>query len=365
MTGRVTLEDIAVASGVSVATVSLALRNKPGISRERRDQILETARNLGYSRVVGSSRQPNDSALNVALICRTATSTDGAHVEGPTLDSFYSWVLTGIQREAEEAGMNLSLVTLLCSVENQIVRMPSDRVFSDATDGILLLGAFTDETIAEVKTRADRTRTPVTLVDRTTAVPGIDAVASTNVEALIRSTRYVLERGHRDIVFAGRLERFNPNFAERVHGYELAMEEAGLTPRVIAMDADVEAFGPILRREEPCTAVMTPNDWDAEWIVPMLQSRGIGVPEEVSIIGFDDTSHATSGLPHLTTMGVDKLSMGRLGVQLLQNRLRWPGAAQATALLHPYLVERDSVRTISGQEATDVQGSEHLAGVDD
>lgn len=94
---------------------------------------------------------------------------------------------------------------------------------------------------------------------------------------------------------------------------------------------------------------MVGNDYDATVLMRLLHGQGVRVPENVSIIGFDDTEHAMHVVPALTTMRVDMLTMGRLAVRAMAFRWSWPDAAPQMTLLRPQLVERDSVASISGQ----------------
>lgn len=345
MSGRVTLEDIAEASGASLATVSLALRNKPGVSRDRRERILSVARSLGYSRPVRATSEDGHAVRKIALIFRTPAS--GPERSSPALNRFYSLVLSGIQEAANDAQMNLVLGVIPVDDGNNPSEMPPARIIESGEDGVLLVGAFRQHTLTDILTLIGSRSTPVVLVDGKRGTNVLDTVGSLNQEGMITATRYLLERGHRKIAFAGPVSRNDPNFADRYAGYELAMTDAGFPTGFIPVtDEDIEL--PAQEYETfPFTGVVCGNDHGAWLLVRKLLSRGIRVPGDVSIIGFDDTDHARFSTPPLTTMGVDTLSMGRLAVQMLCFRLAWPDAPPLSTLIQPHLIERTSVRNLN------------------
>jgi LacI family transcriptional regulator len=343
MSGRVTLEDIAQASDASLATVSLALRNKPGVSRAKREHILNIARSLGYERPVRAGDDDAVAVRNVALIFRTPDS--GPERASPALNRFYSWVLSGIQDAADDAQMNLLLGSIPVDIRNTPKELPR-RILATDVDGVLLVGAFRDETVHRVIELLGTRAPAIVLVDNNGGAHALDSVGSMNREGTREATRYLIDRGHRRIAFAGRQAGRDPNFDDRYLGYCDVMAEAGLATGMIEITGDTVELPVHAPGEFPFTAVVCGNDHAAWLLSRALQTRGIAVPGDVSIVGFDDTDHARDAVPALTTMAVDTLSMGRLAVRLLDFRLTAPEAARATLQLQPRLVERESVQTI-------------------
>ena len=341
MLDRVTLEDIAEASGTSLATVSLALRNKPGVSRRTRERVLHVARELGYER---PSRSGDDSALvpNIALIFRTPGS--GPERAAPALNRFYSSILAGIQQAADEARMNLVLGSIPVDASNDPIEMPPDRIFENAADGVLLVGAFRHQTVSEVIRLTRARSTPVVLVDGMSKNHSLDCVASRNREGAIEATNYLIGRGHRRIAFAARAPVNDPNFDARRQGYMEAMEGAKLPAHVLELARNEISLAAYDGKPFPFSGIVCGNDHGALVLTRELRRRGMRVPHDVSVIGFDDTDDARAALPTLTTMAVDTMSMGKAGVGLLRYRMNSPEAAQMTMLLQPRLTERDSVQ---------------------
>ncbi len=124
------------------------------------------------------------------------------------------------------------------------------------------------------------------------------------------------------------------------------MEGAGLETGMIEITGEAIELPDHEPGAFPFTGVICGNDHAAWLLVRALQAGGLRVPDDVSVVGFDDTDHARDSVPAITTMAVDTLSMGRLAVRMLDFRLTSPEAARVTMLLQPRLVERDSVRSI-------------------
>jgi DNA-binding LacI/PurR family transcriptional regulator len=342
MGGRVTLEDIAEASGTSVASVSLALRNKPGVSRERRERILTAARSLGYARETPVSPDEHATTRRVTMLFQSLTSGPAA----PLMDPFTSWVVTGIQEAAQDAGIELMVGAIRWNPADGTLQLPPSRLAKRPRDGVLLIGSYPEETIAHVLEGIGAGGFPVVQVDGSRPRPFMDCVGTMNLHGARDATGHLIANGHHRIAFSGRLRRRIPSFAERHRGYLSALANHGLDRFEIEIINENE-ISPLPRDGDlPYTAVFVDNDYDATILMRLLQAEGIRVPDDVSVVGFDDTPHATQVTPALTTMRVDTLSMGRLAIDALRFRWRWPEAAPFMTSLQPTLIERRSVRRI-------------------
>lgn len=340
MGGRVTLEDIAEASGTSVASVSLALRNKPGVSRVRRERILAAARSLGYTRETPVSPDEHAATRRVTMLFQSLTSGPA----GPLMDPFTSWVVTGIQEAAQDAGIELMVGAIRWNPTDGSLQLPPSRLANRPRDGVLLIGSYPEETIAQVLEGIGAGGFPVIQVDGSRPRPFMDCVGTMNVHGARAATEHLIAHGHRRIAFAGRLRRRIPSFAERHRGYISAMTSHGLDRFEIEIVNENE-ISPIPRDGDlPYTAVVVDNDYDATIAMRLHQAAGVRIPDDLSVVGFDDTPHATQVTPPLTTMRVDTLSMGRLAIDALRFRWRWPEAAPFMTSLQPILIERGSVR---------------------
>lgn len=341
MKKRVTLDDIAAACDTSPATVSLALRNRAGVSRTRRAEIIETARRLGYMPRSRNSDADSKPVRNIGLIFRTPDWT--AERTSPALNHFYSWVLTGIQDGANEHRMNLNLGTIPVDMNNHAATLP-EMLLSQPLDGVLLVGAFQDVTVASVNERVIGDQGAMVLVDSIAPELNVDSVTSDHRRGMAVATRHLIEQGHQQIGFAGPPAGVDTNFDLRRAGYRDAMAEADLSADEIDIGLDVEDVqGSLIARPHAFTALACANDHTATLIIQAGRRVGIDVPGDLSLIGFDDTAEGRQSHPTITTMAVDKASMGLLAVKMLQYRLEWPDAAPMQMSLSARLIQRESV----------------------
>lgn len=344
MSGRVTIDDIAEASQASPATVSLALRNKPGVSPATRERILSVAQSLGYRRPARTSSDGGTELRHLGAIFRTWQG--GPERSSPALNRFYSWVLTGIQEAATTHHLNLVLVTIPVDAQNQPGRLP-ERVLRQPLDAGLIVGTFRPETVEEIVDLTSASRPPLLLVDA--EHNAMDCIVSENAAGTADATAHLIDQGHRRIGYFGPASTWEPNFHERCDGFVRAMADAGLEPAAIieestSVDEADAAARHALAVAPQATAFVCANDDAAHALLREAQSTGRAVPDDLSIIGFDDTDRAVESVPPLTTMAVDKLGLGRLAVETVSYRLRWPEAAPIRVSLRPRLVTRGTVR---------------------
>lgn len=334
---KVTIADIARESGVSMASVSLALRNKPGVGDETRQQILQTAQAMGYA--VDSTKSANAKSINsVGLIIKTRPN------DGPFTNYFYAPVLAGIEAYCRQQQVNLFYAHLPVDENNNPLEPP--RLLKEqSTDGLLFVGAFLNQATMQILLRQD---VPVVLVDAYAVADQYDAVISGNELGAYQATHFLIKKGHRHIALVGSTPQAYPSIQERRAGYVRAMQEAGLTPcfadcRHHPDEAGVRA-AEFLPKHPEITAVLGANDEVAISVMRVAQQLGKSVPQDLSVMGFDNISLAQHISPALTTMRIDKTGMGRLAAQLLLNRIEYPQMGQVQMVMRPSLIERQSVR---------------------
>lgn len=334
---RVTITDVARGAGVSPAAVSLAIRGEPGVSRETRDRIVETARRLGYR---GVSRTPNRRArqVTVGLIIKAP------HGDAPEINRFYAPVMTGIEEICRIREVDLLFAAM--PVDDQYYPLEVPRLVTErSTDGLIVVGAH----LSHGTTALLEDGPPAILVDAYAEDVAFDSVVSDNVGGARAAMEHLISRGHREIVLVGSQPDSFPSILQRRRGYEQAMAEAELTPRYVDVphvppESAASAALEYLAAHPDVTAAFCCNDAVAVALIQGAQREGIDVPGSLSVVGYDDIDLARFVSPQLTTMAVDKLGMGRLAVTLLLHRLEFPQAAVVQAHIRPRLVERGSVR---------------------
>jgi len=162
---------------------------------------------------------------------------------------------------------------------------------------------------------------------------------------------HLIQKGHRHIAIVGSMPDGYPSIQARRQGYLRAIQEHGLTPEFVDCDHGLEESAPVaeafLRQNKRTTAVFCANDEVAISVMRVAQSLGLNIPQDLSLVGFDNIQLAHLVVPALTTMRVDKMGMGRLAAQHLSNRIQYPEAGYVKSVIKPSLIQRDSVAPIS------------------
>lgn len=360
MNQQVTMEAVAELSGVSISTVSLVLRAKPGINAETRKRVLEAARKLGYGRKYLTVSQSPTELSHIGLVMKSRAG------HSAVVNQFYSHVIAGIEAACRKQQINLLYATIPVDEENHPIELP--RLFFDShVDGVLLVGAFADATVTQA---ASDKSLPLVLVDAYAPAPIYDAVVSDNVHGAYEAVSHLIQQRHRHIGLVGSLPHTYPSIDDRRAGYLQALSDHGITETYFGdshwqVDEVYEATMMLLERHPQLTALFGCNDESAIGAIRAAQALGRRIPEDLSIIGFDDIDRAQHVVPALTTMQVDKLTMGRIAVQLLVNRVEFPEAATVTTAIRPLLIKRQSVAThalqrTGNQDETESHATKHL-----
>lgn len=342
MKEKVTISDIARRSGVSVSTVSFVLNNKPGASQETRARVLEVAREFNYPIKPGVANGKNNLLATIGMVVKTDPDIP------PMANPFYSQVMVGIEDSCRKAGINLLFATLPVDENNHPVEVPQ-LLYNEDVNGLLLVGICLDETFAPTPTK--RTL-PIVLVDGYSNTESYDTVVSDNFRAAYQAVEALIEKGHRHIGMVGGDVNCYPSLKERRNGYLRAMKENGIREVYLSnfninRSKGYQEVIDLLNENPQVTSLFCINDDVGSAAIRAVQDLGKRVPEDISVIGYDDTYLAVNAHPSLTTMHVDTLAMGRAAVQLLSLRLGNPESARMTLIVHPTLVERESVALVS------------------
>ncbi len=344
MDRKVKIIDIARESGVSLSTVSLVFNSKPGVSEETRAKVFEVASRLGYS-AKAAVPQPKISPLStVGMVVKTDPDIPAQ------ANPFYSKVIAGIEDVCRRNSINLLFATLPVDEDNHPVEVPH-LLASSNIDGLLMVGTFMDDTIISI---SGKRTPPIVLVDGYSSQEKYDTVISDNYRAAYQAVEYLLERGHRHVGLVGSDTVCYPSLRERRNGYLRALKENDISDIYIANFNINKTKGYIetqqlLAAHPEITALFCVNDDCASTAIRVAQGLGKKVPQDISIVGYDDTYIAAHTLPALTTMHVDTLAMGRAAVHLLSLRLEDPESARMTLTIHPTLVERESVAVVKNR----------------
>ena len=349
MTGKVKFTDIARESGVSVPTVSLVLNNKPGVSEDTRERVLGVAGQLGYPLKSAATQRNHKPLTTIGMVVKIDPDIP------PQANPFYSKVILGIEDACRRNGINLLFAALPVDENNRPLEVP--QILNNGfVDGLLLVGTFVDETFTLVSARRP---IPIVLVDGYSKTESFDSVVLDNFRAAYQAVKYLIDKGHRHIGLVGSDDNCFPSLRERRNGYLRALKENEITEVSIAnfninISHGYQETISLLQEHPRITALFCVNDEVGSTAIRAAQSQGKTVPEDISIVGYDDTYFAANTHPALTTMQVDTVAMGRAAVNLLSLRLENPASARITLTIHPTLVERASVGIVQSHPQTKV-----------
>lgn len=308
----VTLQDVAARAGVSTATVSRYLAAPDQVREERRSRIERAIADLGYI--------PHGAARALAS---SRAQTIGAIV--PTLDNaIFAQGIQAFQRRLQEARYTLFVASHDYSLAEE--RIQAETLLARGVDGMLLIGLDHD---ARLFARLDALGTPYVNTwsyDRHAPQP---CIGFDNYKAALRQAGYLLDIGHRRFGVLAGVVRDNDRARDRLDGVRAALEGHGvaLTPEQVQecpydVAASRAAAKRLLALDPRPTAIICGNDVIAYGALLECQASGVGVPDDISIVGFDDLPLSQHLQPALTTIHVPSEAMGRKAADFLLARLR-------------------------------------------
>lgn len=329
----VTIRQVAHEAAVSVGTVSRALNNKPGVSEQTRHHVLAIARELGYT-LPRRSHLSTSTVTHLGLLSRPMR-------EALPASPFYADVFNGIEQICHALHINLSFSSL--DIVNGHLRSLPAMVNDERISGLVLIGAMPQGVVESV---LGSVQLPIVLVDNCFLRCAWDAVMTDNQRGTSLEVELLISQGHRHIALIGGPE--HPSIVERRAGYEEVVGEHGLTPMIVecaGLDiADGEqAAADLLRQAPETTAIVCSNDTQAIGALRKFHEQGYRVPEDFSIVGFDDINLAQLASPPLTTVRVGRKALGQIATQLLLGRISSPERPVTRAIVGVTLVERASV----------------------
>jgi LacI family repressor for deo operon, udp, cdd, tsx, nupC, and nupG len=311
------IQDVAMKAGVSVTTVSRTFCAPSKINPVTHTRVVEAARQLGY--------QPRGSRQPKAPPSRPTGEAIGFQFfadrveDGLQSNMFYAPMLYGAQAEAADLGLNILVNT---ADRHSVIRELPRMILDGAISGLLLTGAVADAASLALFAR----HVPnLVLLDQYDDQRRFESVHSDGFDGAYQATNYLLRLGHRRIAFF-LSEESTHTFEDRCNGYIAALFQAGITPEQGLVvrgrfddtdDARLERIAALLSGPNPPTALICPNDDYAFSVMRILRKLQVRVPDDLSLIGFDDIPFGEQTDPPLTTVRVDKELMGRLAVRRL------------------------------------------------
>lgn len=333
-TNHPTIHDVAERAGVSKSLVSLVMRDAPNVSDEKRAAVKKAAKEIGY--------RPNAAAKNLVRGRSYVIGVLVSDLHNP----FFADVVDGIDEAARVADYRTLIVSGFRSPKRET--MAIDTLLELRVDGIILAGATMKAGDIESAARV----TPIVLATRPTKSPNVDSINVNDREGAQMAVKYLAELGHTRIAHihggAGAGAR------QRRAGYEAAMRSLGLGEAISTARGDYteeggeDAMRTLLDARHRPTAVFAGNDFSALGALATAQERHIRVPEDLSLVGYDNTSLSQLSHIGLTTIDQPRQLLAAEAVRLLLERLDGRTHAQHL-VVSPSLVERTTTLVLESQ----------------
>jgi LacI family transcriptional regulator len=327
-----TIQDVAALAGVSMATVSRVLNGHPDVSSATREAVLRVVREYGFSknRAAGALSGRRTSLIGVAV---------------PEVEStYYAGILSGAAEALYERDMRVVLCPTMHKHEREVVLL--DRLMHGTTDGALLVLPYESE--EELRTLLQHGYPFVVVEPRTSLSEDIACVTATHSAGAVAATEHLLALGHRRI---GAIKGPEEGLAtqERLRGFRGTLATAGIRPDPalevgsnFKFEGGEAAANRLLDLPQPPTAIFAFNDETAIGAMIAARARGLRIPEDMSIIGFDDTLPARLAVPPLTTIRQPLAELGRTAVSLLSRLVNNQRVEVLRVELHTKLILRAS-----------------------
>lgn len=336
----VTIFDVAQASGVSYSTVSRVLNGFEFVKEDTRKRVLESAKSLGY----------------IANLQARSLAGGKSNVIGVLVPSFsnayISQIVQGIDEELAKAGYDLMLYAThrQKGKESKYAR----AIANGLTDGLLLMVPLIDanETGKNYLDVLRERNFPYVLIDQTDNSDESTTVDSTNQQGAYEATDYLIKMGHKRIGFITGLMALSAA-RERLEGHKAALQDNNIPIDVSLIveanfehQAGFEAAAVLLELSARPSAIFASNDISAFGVMDAIRSKGLRIPEDVSVIGFDDIPHASITYPKLTTVKQPLQQMGIVAVKLLLEQIQSPQTSPRRVTLATTLIKRDSCQAL-------------------
>ena len=333
--GRPTIAQIAQIAGVSVPTVSKVLNGRTDVAVPTRERVEQVIEEYGFvrNRAARALRKGKTGMVDLIL---------------PRLDDeYYLPILEGVAQVLREAGVRLVLTSTNYQSEEEVQWI--DTVTDHSSDGILVV-LPSEEAIEHL----ERSGLPYVLIhNQGGLLSTVPSVRITSWEGGFVATSHLINLGHRRIAYIGKTASAR-DAIERIAGYRAALNEANIPvdPQLQCDGNFTEADGytatkTLLKLADPPTAIFAGNDRQAAGVYKALHELGMAVPNDMSIIGFDNLSYTELMNPPLTTVHAPRLELGRTATTMLLRLINEEPLEMTRVVLPTHFIERQSCQALS------------------
>jgi LacI family transcriptional regulator len=328
----VTIRDVAKRAGVSISTASRALNNSGSVKDETKARVSKAAKEINYTPNAIARGLVTRRTGNIGFILPTS-------VKGSTSNSFYSRVFEGIEAETRERNYHL-IFSVFDEKEKDLPRMVEQKNI----DAVILASKIDEEFILKLEQRG----IPLVLVDHAISGKNVDSVVIDNFNGACKAVNHLIKLGHRRIGYI-RGPQDRPSFIQRFEGYKETLRKARLEyDEKIVWEADLDfddAYKVMKRKikiQSFPSAIFAATDIIALAAAKVIREEGLRIPQDVSLVGFDDILQAKQARPSLTTIRVFKREMGRVAVRKALESINNITRKRTQTVILTELVVRDS-----------------------
>lgn len=322
-------------SGYSPATVSNALNRKKGVNKETAEEIFKIANEVGYSNEAKISR------IRFVIYKRNGSIIDNS--------PFFTNLLEGVENECRELGYEL----MICNLDRRsdYYEQRLNEILTDKTTAVIMLGTEAlDEDFESYRSAI----CPLVILDSWSTSMYFNGIMINNSDSAKNAVEYLIRRGHKEIGYLKgrfRIRAFN----ERAAGYSRALNKNGINVNnqyIVTLNTTMDgAYKEMLSflntRPKLPTAFFADNDMIALGAMKAFHEKGYRIPEDISLIGFDDLGSSEISTPRLTTIRVFKQEMGQLAVRRLHDVIRDANGIKSKIQICTEFIERDSVKDLT------------------
>ncbi|MDD2968431.1 MAG: LacI family DNA-binding transcriptional regulator [Lachnospiraceae bacterium] len=334
---KVSIKQISELTGFSPATISNALNHKKGVNKETSMEIFKAAKELGYI------NESSITKIKFVMYKRNGMITEDT--------PFFSLMIDGFERECRESGYEMVLCYLdrrLPDYEEQV-----KWLINDTSAAIVLMGA---ELMEDDIDAFRGVKCPFLTLDYWNSDMSFDGVAINNTDSARMATDFLIKKGHTKIGYlrgAFRIKAFRTRavgFRIAMNKYNIPVDNQFILTLDTTMDGAYRDMCEILKKKNPLpTAFFADNDMIALGAMKAMQEFGIRIPEDVSVIGFDDLPFCEIASPRLTSLRVPKQEMGQKAVRRIIEMIKNESPVKMKIQICTEFVERDSVRKINSE----------------
>jgi len=334
-----TIKDIAREAGVSVTTVTNVIHGRSHkVARDTINRINAIIRENNYTPNLSARALVNKSSKIIGVINHLIRSPSISFFQDP----FHSAILGGIEKTLQERGYYMMVRTV--ADEGELYSLFNNWNF----DGVILTGLFDDSFFARLL-EADK---PIVLLDSYIKNDRIFNIGLDDRKGGFMATQYLIDNGHKNIIFASPKMHHHGVVEERLKGYKAALNKSGIQfdkknvyQHEITLNEGI-ALGRVLSRRNDISAIFATADILAAGILTGLIQSGIKVPDDISIIGFDDFFYSQLTSPALTTIRQDAKEKGSVAAGIMTDYIEGKENLPRNTTMPLCLVERASVKNI-------------------